>query len=86
MPDGFIEHPVYTYLDGEFDLNGMDEASCNEAYDVNVQSEEDQDIAFSTHRDVLDKLRDPICKAFNISNEDKKILKMKDFIGYSDIL
>lgn len=86
VPDGFIEHPVYTHLDGEFDSNGMDEASCSEAYEVNVQAEEDQDSAFFTHQDVLEKLRQPIAQAFNMSLEQKNFLKMRDFIGYCDIL
>lgn len=64
----------------------MDEASCTEAYDVNVQAEEDPDQFFFTHLDVLEKLRQPIATAFNMTLEQQKFMKMREFIGYCDIL
>ena len=68
-PNGFIEHQVYTFIEGENDSNGMDEASCAEAYNTNYEAEEDQDSAFFTHKDVLEKLRKPIGEAFNMTEE-----------------
>lgn len=57
VPDGFIEHAVYSNSQGENDQNGLEEASCNEAFESKVQAETDFDQAFSSHKDVLEKLR-----------------------------
>jgi len=35
VPEGFIEHPIYNNIQGEYDQNGLEEATCPEAIDSN---------------------------------------------------
>ena len=85
-PNGFIEQPIYNNLQGELDQSGLEEASCSEATESKNLAESDYDSTFSGHKDVLDKLRQPIAQAFNLSETQKNEMKMKEFIIYCDIL
>lgn len=59
-PDGFIEQPIYSTILSEKDQSGLEEASCSEAVEASQQTEANLDTAYQGHKDILEKMRQPI--------------------------
>ena len=83
IPWGFIPVPIYNNIDGEKDVNGLDEAACSYTYFANKYMEK-QEGSYKEHVGLVKKLREPLGKAFKLDRQRIDNMTFYECSRYSD--
>ena len=66
-------------------MNGLDEAGCSYAYYAN-KNMEGRDASYKEHKDIVERLREPLGKAFKLTEAQVANMTFPECSRYSDTI